>query len=198
MQDEDLRVYCLFGHHFELELPFMFGGRGIVPAEHISEWNSIVENMHEGPSGELRFRLAASTWEFQRTFCPPEERGASYLRVRARTTEAAVLAAHAVRARRHGVPCTLRRWEWRAMVRAFGGNCAYCGRRALTVDHVVPLSRGGAHAIENVVPACHGCNMSKGVTGVDVWLARQGSAVHKVLDRIARHRAEALFGLMPR
>src|SRR5689334_2165914 len=42
--------------------------------------------------------------------------------------------------------------------------CAYCRNpvpntlRARAVDHVRPLSRGGAHAIENLVPACRGCN----------------------------------------
>lgn len=42
-----------------------------------------------------------------------------------------------------------------------GGRCAYCGRRADTVDHVVPRSRGGEHAWENVVAACAACNHRK-------------------------------------
>ncbi len=29
------------------------------------------------------------------------------------------------------------------------------------MDHVIPLSRGGKHALDNVVPACRGCNTSK-------------------------------------
>jgi 5-methylcytosine-specific restriction endonuclease McrA len=41
-------------------------------------------------------------------------------------------------------------------------RCAYCGRRADTVDHVVPRSRGGRHLWENVVAACRVCNGRKG------------------------------------
>ncbi len=43
--------------------------------------------------------------------------------------------------------------------------CQYCGRRTtfkeLTLDHVVPRFRGGAHSWENLVSACRGCNHRK-------------------------------------
>ncbi len=40
--------------------------------------------------------------------------------------------------------------------------CAYCGqRKALTLEHVVPLARGGAHSIGNLLWACRSCNCSK-------------------------------------
>ena len=43
------------------------------------------------------------------------------------------------------------------------GLCAYCGVTGpLTLDHVVPLARGGAHRIENLVAACKPCNSRKG------------------------------------
>jgi 5-methylcytosine-specific restriction endonuclease McrA len=42
-----------------------------------------------------------------------------------------------------------------------GGQCQYCGRRAESIDHVVPRSRGGDHTWENVVAACGRCNTSK-------------------------------------
>lgn len=43
-------------------------------------------------------------------------------------------------------------------------TCQYCGRQAhdLTIDHVVPKSRGGVHAWENLVSACKSCNHRKG------------------------------------
>lgn len=45
-------------------------------------------------------------------------------------------------------------------------TCQYCGVQAakgqLTLDHVVPRSRGGEHAWENVVAACIPCNQRKG------------------------------------
>jgi 5-methylcytosine-specific restriction endonuclease McrA len=42
-----------------------------------------------------------------------------------------------------------------------GGRCQYCGRRAESIDHVVPRSRGGQHIWENVVAACRRCNTTK-------------------------------------
>lgn len=45
------------------------------------------------------------------------------------------------------------------------GICYYCrrkvGRRNLTMDHVVPLSRGGKSKKGNIVPACKECNTKK-------------------------------------
>ena len=45
------------------------------------------------------------------------------------------------------------------------GTCYYCkrevGREQLTMDHVVPLSRGGKSKKGNIVPACKECNNKK-------------------------------------
>ena len=43
-------------------------------------------------------------------------------------------------------------------------TCQYCGRQAgdLTIDHVVPRSRGGQHTWDNLVSACKTCNHRKG------------------------------------
>ena len=45
------------------------------------------------------------------------------------------------------------------------GVCHYCRRRAsrtdLTMDHLVPLGRGGRSTRGNVVPACKTCNTRK-------------------------------------
>jgi 5-methylcytosine-specific restriction endonuclease McrA len=52
------------------------------------------------------------------------------------------------------------------------GLCAYCNeRKKLNLDHIEPLARGGAHDVENVVPACKSCNSSKGDTPLLLWLA---------------------------
>ena len=44
--------------------------------------------------------------------------------------------------------------------------CAYCGGRyelgELTMEHIVPLSKGGRHFWMNLVTACRGCNHRKG------------------------------------
>ncbi|WP_405747825.1 HNH endonuclease [Streptomyces canus] len=61
--------------------------------------------------------------------------------------------------------------EWRKLVRRYRHRCAYCGGNegGLHMDHVIPLSRGGRHAIGNVLPACQGCNLSKGAKLVAEW-----------------------------
>ena len=45
------------------------------------------------------------------------------------------------------------------------GVCGYCGRstpaRELTMDHVVPIARGGRSTKGNVVPSCKECNNAK-------------------------------------
>lgn len=42
-------------------------------------------------------------------------------------------------------------------------TCQYCDRRSdLTIDHVIPRSRGGQDAWDNVVVACLRCNVTKG------------------------------------
>jgi len=42
-----------------------------------------------------------------------------------------------------------------------GHRCQYCGAQAENIDHVVPRSRGGTHAWENVVACCRRCNTRK-------------------------------------
>jgi 5-methylcytosine-specific restriction endonuclease McrA len=53
--------------------------------------------------------------------------------------------------------------QWRDVLAQYNGHCAYCGKKVkLTLDHIIPLSRGGKHSKDNVVPACSHCNSSKG------------------------------------
>lgn len=53
--------------------------------------------------------------------------------------------------------------EWDVLCEAHGHRCAGCREaRPLTRDHIVPLSKGGSDAIENIQPLCIGCNTSKG------------------------------------
>jgi 5-methylcytosine-specific restriction endonuclease McrA len=49
----------------------------------------------------------------------------------------------------------------RAVFARDGWTCQYCGAPAENLDHVVPKSRGGAHAWDNVVAACRRCNSKK-------------------------------------
>lgn len=54
-------------------------------------------------------------------------------------------------------------FSWDEILRAQGGRCLFCGSsQRLTVDHIVPLSRGGSNGQENVRVLCKTCNSRKG------------------------------------
>lgn len=51
----------------------------------------------------------------------------------------------------------------REVLRRDHHSCQYCGtNKNLTLDHVIPRSKGGLHTWENVVAACSRCNSFKG------------------------------------
>ena len=58
----------------------------------------------------------------------------------------------------------LRRTRWWQQ-KCSSGVCHYCGRtvgvKNLTMDHVLPLARGGRSTKSNLVPACKQCNNRK-------------------------------------
>jgi 5-methylcytosine-specific restriction endonuclease McrA len=63
------------------------------------------------------------------------------------------------------VPRTFqRKISRRALFARDGWRCVYCGTAGgrLTLDHVVPRSRGGDSVWENVVTSCAPCNLRKG------------------------------------
>lgn len=53
------------------------------------------------------------------------------------------------------------------------GQCTYCGEKAdrLQLDHVIPIASGGTSQLQNLIPACKLCNVSKGKKPLDAWLA---------------------------
>ncbi len=57
-----------------------------------------------------------------------------------------------------------RRISRRVLFARDGWQCAYCGSSSnrLTLDHIVPRSRGGTSVWENVVASCAPCNHRKG------------------------------------
>ncbi|MBI4653763.1 MAG: HNH endonuclease [Nitrospirae bacterium] len=58
----------------------------------------------------------------------------------------------------------LRKTQWWKQ-KCAEGKCYYCGKEAipqeLTMDHIVPVIRGGKSVKNNVVPACKECNNKK-------------------------------------
>ena len=74
------------------------------------------------------------------------------------------LISHRTRAWKVNAPIyTVSPKDWAHLLERYRYCCAYCGgRKPLTIDHVVPLTRGGWHGIGNLLPVCHNCNSKKG------------------------------------
>lgn len=78
---------------------------------------------------------------------------------------------------------------WKRLVFAYDFRCAYCGRvRRLVVEHMTPVSRGGRTDLDNIAPACNGCNRSKGSRTVEEFCKRRGR-------EILQDHAEIVAGL---
>jgi 5-methylcytosine-specific restriction endonuclease McrA len=79
---------------------------------------------------------------------------------------------HRRRARLAAAAGTYTTAEWEALCRLYD-RCPACLREwhtiptkgaktVITVDHIVPISRGGSNSIENIQPLCYACNSRKG------------------------------------
>jgi CRISPR/Cas system Type II protein with McrA/HNH and RuvC-like nuclease domain len=64
---------------------------------------------------------------------------------------------------------------WRKQIKeSWNHQCAYCGSEEnLTIDHVVPQSKGGSDFTKNVVCCCHSCNQDKSHTPWEDWFSEQ-------------------------
>lgn len=71
-----------------------------------------------------------------------------------------------------GATATIVAWikRWRALDSA---RCYWCQKMTPTVnchsDHVIPLSKGGAHSIENLCISCEDCNRRKHDRQLPTW-----------------------------
>lgn len=69
--------------------------------------------------------------------------------------------------------------EWKKIKKVYKNLCAWCGRkepfedlkfRFLTLDHIMPLSRGGTNDKTNIQPLCFSCNCKKSDAILDINL----------------------------
>lgn len=76
--------------------------------------------------------------------------------------------------------------DWRRLCRRYGGRCAYCSAKAsLTMDHVVPLVRGGSNTIGNILPACRPCNCRKQGRFIMEWRLGKSRSTERRVDALA-------------
>ncbi len=95
----------------------------------------------------------------------------------------------------------------RNALRDCGQRCVYCATKldahSATLDHVVPLARGGAHEVGNLVASCAPCNRLKGDTMPNEFFARNpwagenfmryARSVHRTLKRGARRAVSLAY-----
>lgn len=66
---------------------------------------------------------------------------------------------------------TYRDCSWEALKAACDYRCLKCGQQepaiSLTVDHIIPIVKGGRNTIDNLQPLCKICNSSKGKKDTD-------------------------------
>jgi 5-methylcytosine-specific restriction endonuclease McrA len=70
--------------------------------------------------------------------------------------------------------------EINQLMENYNYQCFYCHIEVkrginLHLDHKLPLSRGGSHTIDNLVPACQTCNLKKGTKTVEEFLIIKGN-----------------------
>ena len=83
------------------------------------------------------------------------------------------------RSRENNIFSDLTNEEWEDTKKEFNFECAYCGisecevlelyNEGLHQEHVIPIIRNGEHTKRNIIPACKGCNSSKGGREFREW-----------------------------
>jgi 5-methylcytosine-specific restriction endonuclease McrA len=68
-----------------------------------------------------------------------------------------------LRRKRGNGACDLTLADWVSRLKSFNGRCGYCREQTdrLELEHILPLAGGGAHTLDNVIPACARCNNLK-------------------------------------
>ena len=67
-------------------------------------------------------------------------------------------------------------WDDSAKHFILGKQCIVCGAsKNLTVDHIIPLAKGGGHVYNNLTTLCKSCNSSKGTMDMKSFLIKRSN-----------------------
>lgn len=77
------------------------------------------------------------------------------------------------RAKTHNIASNLEIEHVQIIITHFADNCAYCHRRAETLDHPFPLKTSAPNSAANVLPICKRCKATKKNNDI-VWMFNRG------------------------
>lgn len=89
--------------------------------------------------------------------------------------ECSVVSAQKSRSIKNGLKTDFTRFDWFACKAYFRNRCAYCGKeiKKATQEHVIPVAKGGAYTVTNIIPVCNSCNLSKKNKDLHEWYPQQ-------------------------
>ena len=155
------------------------------------EWNrtkGVLDHLQElGMLQQRNGEIIVTNWsKRQEVFLTNAERQARY---RERWPEKSRKSAYASRLRKIGIEPE----EWEEIKARFGNACAICKeKKELTLDHIIPTSKGGKNHISNYQPLCKSCNSSK-KNNADVTATRRESNARLDKTRLDKTRNTAQF-----
>lgn len=94
---------------------------------------------------------------------------------RERRREAWKVYGAARRARKQQAPGDCSRQQWQARWEFYGGKCWVCRADADSIDHIIPLARGGSNWPSNLRPACRKCNSAKGARSWRLYARKEAA-----------------------
>lgn len=82
--------------------------------------------------------------------------------------------------------------EWLEVCERANHRCLACGlEKKLTVDHIVPFSKGGTNTIDNIQPLCFRCNQLKKAETTDYRPANLEGVITAVREQVSAEGADA-------
>lgn len=96
----------------------------------------------------------------------------------------ALVAKHKKRARLVRCEATLTLKQWLTTLHHFQWRCAYCQGPYETLEHLIPIQRGGGTTAGNCIPSCKSCNSRKGLRLPDEIIAKESSLSPEAQRRV--------------
>lgn len=153
------KTHCSQGHEYTEENTYRFGPDG----RHRQCKTCRAERVKESYRRHREKRLA---WHKAKRDANPEIHRENSRRWQRENRERANLLGRIKKQRRRAAG-TLTVADWELVLDVYGRACLACGKPEVTIDHVVPISRGGLNDVTNVQPLCGLCNTSKGTWTMD-------------------------------